>query len=69
MGNGALYIRGLAASLHWSSQKDVSFWSRSNLEQINLREVSLTPTGGQAVLESWRCGACGLITFTAGHST
>ena len=63
MENGALYVRGIGGSLHWSNRKDVGFLSRKGLSQIDLSKVSITPVGKQAVLESWRCAACGMITF------
>lgn len=63
MQNGGLYVRGFGGSLFWSPQKDIGFVSRKGLEQIDLSEVSLTPTAGQAVLDSWRCNGCGWIAF------
>jgi hypothetical protein len=60
---GYLYVRGFAASLHWSTQSDTRFWSRKALEQIDLGEISSGGTGAQAVIEAWLCRNCELITF------
>jgi hypothetical protein len=64
MENGGLYVRGLGGSLFWSIEKNIPWFSRRDLNQIDLSKVSLTGTGAQAVVESWRC-RCGLITFKA----
>ncbi len=64
MENGGLYVRGLGGSLFWSVKKSIPWFSRRDLNQIDLSKMSLTRTGAQAVIESWRC-RCGLITFKA----
>ena len=69
MGEGALYVRGIGAALLWSTRKDIKFFSRVDLEQINLSQVSLVPTRAQAVLGSWRCSECGMIMFKANPQT
>ena len=63
MDHGALYVRGIGGSLHWSNRNDVGILSRKDLSQINLNKISITPVGKQAVLESWRCTACSMIMF------
>lgn len=63
MKKGHLYVRGLSASLHWSSRGDTKFLSRKNLEQIDLSQISTRPTGGQAVLDAWLCPVCDLLSF------
>ena len=60
---GHLYVRGLAASLHWSSHGDTGVLSRKNLEQIDLSQISSTPVGSQAVIDAWLCPACNLLSF------
>ena len=60
---GALYVRGMFTSLLWSTRKDVSFLSKKGLDLIDLGEISVTPTGAQAVIESARCPKCAAITF------
>ena len=65
MENGAMYVRGMFTSLLWSPRKDVSFMSKKDLDLINLGEISKTPTGAQAVIESNRCPQCGSITFNS----
>ncbi len=62
---GFLYVRGLGGSLSWSRGKETRFFSRRGLEPINLSRLSLTPTGGQAVLTASRCPQCSLIAFKA----
>ena len=64
MDKGAMYVRGLGGSLFWSTFADRRWFSRKHLEQMDLSKMSLAPTGGQAVFESWRC-RCGMITFKA----
>lgn len=63
MEDGAMYVRGMFTSLLWSSRKDASFLSKRGLDIINLGNISRTPTGAQAVIESARCRQCGAITF------
>ena len=63
MSHGGLYVRGVAAALHWSQRQDVGLLSRRGLEQIDLEKASLTGTGGQAVLDGWRCEPCGIVAF------
>ncbi len=62
MESGSLYVRGLGGSLFWSGKKNIPWFSRRDLNQIDLSNMSLIRTGAQAVIESWRC-KCGLITF------
>ena len=64
MEKGALYVRGLGGSLFWSDNTNNRWFSRRGLDQMDLSKMSLKPTGGQAVIESWRCN-CGLVTFNA----
>jgi hypothetical protein len=65
---GFLYVRGFGGSLFWSTTGSTRFFSKGNLEPINLGQLSTTPTGGQAVLEAWRCPDCELVAFpTAGR--
>ncbi len=63
MEQGALYVRGMFTSLLWSTRKDASFLSKKGLDLIDLGEISVTPTGTQAVIESARCPICAAITF------
>jgi hypothetical protein len=65
--SGFLYVRGVGGALFWSRTKDVGFLSRKGLEQIDLGAASVTGTGTQAVIESWRCGGCGTILFRTAH--
>jgi hypothetical protein len=65
MEEGFLYLRGLGGSLFWSEHSDTGFFSRQNLEQIDLGQVSITGTAAQAVLKAARCRRCNLIAFTA----
>jgi len=58
-----LYVRGVFGALHFSSRPDVSWFSRSDLTQIDLGAVSKTGTGAQAVLSGLRCDSCGSISF------
>ena len=60
---GFLYVRGIAASLHWSTRGDTKLMSRQNLEQIDLSQISATNTGGQAVVEAWLCPSCDFVCF------
>jgi hypothetical protein len=63
MASGFLYVRGVGGALFWGESPDVGFLSRKGLEQIDLSAVSLAGTGTQAVIESWRCGGCGIVAF------
>jgi len=65
MEGGYVYIRGLASSLSWSKRGDVPFFSRRDLEQIDLSKYSLTGLGPQGVMKSWRCTSCESITLKA----
>lgn len=65
LSDGYLYVRGLGASLHWSSRSDVGFLSRSGLAQIDLGEISQADVGAQAVVRALRCDSCDSITFRA----
>jgi len=60
-----LYVRGVAAALHRSNRPDVGFLSRTDLQQINLADISQTDTGAQAVIESLHCESCDSICFKA----
>lgn len=60
---GFLYLRGIGSALFWSEHGDTGIMSRKNLEQIQLDKISLTGTGAQAVIESWRCPDCDFICF------
>ena len=60
---GFLYVRGFGGSLFWSTSGSTRFFSRRDLDPVNLGRLSTTPTGGQAVLEAWRCPDCGLVAF------
>ncbi len=66
---GFLYVRGIGAALHWSEKGDASFFSKKELEQIDLRKISRTPTGNQAVVPAWRCEKCDLVTFSTTGKT
>jgi hypothetical protein len=63
LASGFLYVRGVGGALFWGSGRDVGFLSRKGLEQIDLDAVSVTGTGAQAVVESWRCNGCGIVAF------
>lgn len=63
MEGGFVYVRGFGSALFWSQRKDARFWSRKGLEQIDLRAVSLTGIGAQAVIEAWRCADCKMLSF------
>ena len=60
-----LYVRGVFSALHFSANPDVSWFSRSDLTQIDLGAVSKTGTGAQAVVSALRCESCGSISFRA----
>lgn len=64
---GFLYVRGVGGALFWSPDKDIHFWSRQGLEQIDLAAVSVTGVGTQAVVEAWRCTGCKTVTFRSGR--
>ena len=58
-----LYLRGLSIGLHYSSRPDVSLFSRSGLTQIDLRDISESDVGTQAIISALRCTSCGSISF------
>ena len=58
-----LYLRGLSVGLHYSSRPDISLFSRSDLTQIDLRDISETDPGMQAIIRALRCASCGSISF------
>ena len=58
-----LYVRGIAAALLRSERADVGALSRSELEQIDLRNISRGRVGAQAIIPSLYCEACGGICF------
>ena len=61
---GYLYVRGLGASVHWSTEPGKSFLSRKGLRQLDLSAGSQTNAGGQAELESHHCPSCNLYCFS-----
>lgn len=64
MAHGALYLRGFAGSLAWSTNQEVGFLSKKDLQQINLGKLSMTGSAAtQAIIESWRCQSCDLVSF------
>ena len=58
-----LYVRGIFVSLHRSTRSDVGFFSRSDLQQIDLDAISHTDAGSQAVISALRCESCDSIIF------
>ena len=60
-----LYLRGLSVGLHYSARPDVSLFSRSDLTQINLKDISESDPGAQAIIGALRCPSCGSISFKA----
>lgn len=60
---GFLYLRGIGGALFWSEHGDTGMFSRKNLEQVQLDKISITGTGGQAVIEAWRCPDCDFVCF------
>ena len=58
-----LYLRGFGVGLHYSSSSDVSLFSRSGLTQIDLRDISESDPGTQAIISALRCTSCGSISF------
>jgi Domain of unknown function (DUF6487) len=63
MSEGFLYVRGIGGALFWSKSGTASFFSRRDLEQVDLKKASVRPIGAQAVLQAWRCGKCGVLVF------
>ena len=61
--SGYLYVRGFGAALFWSQVADTGLFSRQDLEQIDLSQVSRTDPGGQAIVEAKQCPACRLVCF------
>jgi hypothetical protein len=62
---GYLYVRGVASALFWGTKNDVSFFSRSDLIQIDLGTVSTARPATQSVIPASKCGTCGTISFKA----
>lgn len=60
-----LYVRGIGASLSWSTRPDAPLTSRRDLNLINLDNISSGGTGMQAIVPALRCDACGAISFRA----
>ena len=60
---GFIYVRGMATSLHWSTQGDTGALSRRNLEMIDLGRISPTGARNQAVVPAARCASCGMAAF------
>lgn len=58
-----LYIRGLGASLSWSTRADAPLTSRRDLTLIDLETISSGGTGMQAIVPAQRCDACGGLCF------
>jgi uncharacterized protein DUF6487 len=65
MEKGYLYVRGLGGSLFWGTKKDTRFYSRRELQPIDLSKLSLTRPAAQAVLDAAKCARCGVISFKA----
>ena len=58
-----LYLRGMSVGLHYSSRPDVSLFSKSDLTQIDLRDISVSDPGAQAIIGALRCTSCGSFSF------
>ena len=58
-----LYVRGLGAAIHWSPRPDIGFLSRTDLNQVNLSDISHVNTGAQAIIDVLRCESCDSISF------
>ncbi len=65
MEKGYLYLRGLGGSLFWGTKKDIRFFSRRELELIDISKISLIRPAAQAVLAAAKCPGCGMIAFQA----
>lgn len=65
MDAGYLYIRGAGGGLFWGTTKDVGFYKREGLTQIDLDKVSVTRPATQAVIPATRCSTCGMLAFKA----
>jgi hypothetical protein len=65
MNSAYLYVRGLGASLHRSTRPDVGLLSRTDLQQVDLGDISQTGTGAQAVISALYCESCDSISFKA----
>ena len=61
--NGFLYIRGIGAAILWSTTDSTRFFSRKDLNQLDLGHLSKTPVGAQAVIPAFRCSRCGMTMF------
>lgn len=62
---GYLYVRGVGGSLFWGATKDVSFFSRGGLAQIDLGTLSASRPATQAVINASKCTTCGTVSFKA----
>jgi hypothetical protein len=60
---GFLYVRGFGGSLFWSNSKETGFFSRKDLEQVDLSKLSVTGTAIQGVLAAFRCSSCKYVLF------
>ncbi len=61
--NGFMYVRGLGAAIFWSMSDRTRFFSRKDLNQLDLGHLSKTPVGAQAVIPAFRCTQCGMTMF------
>jgi len=52
-------------ALFWGTKKDVIFYKRESLIQIDLDKVSATRPARQAVIPATKCSACGILAFKA----
>jgi hypothetical protein len=64
-GRGLLYVRGAGGTLFWGTKKDLTFYKREGLTQIDLDKVSATRPATQAVIPATKCSACGILAFKA----
>jgi hypothetical protein len=65
MDAGYLYIRGAGGALFWGAKKDVTFYKREGLTQIDLDKVSASRPATQAVIPATKCSASGIVSFKA----
>ena len=65
MDAGYLYVRGVGGALFWSAKKDIAFYKREGLTQIDLDRLSTTQPATQAIIPANKCGPCGIVSFKA----
>jgi len=64
-GRGLPLYKRRAGALFWGAKRDLKFYKREGLTQIDLDKLSATRPDSQAVIPATKCSACGILASKA----